>query len=166
MVTDLVTAAEIPDDSYEAHEFYDDGLLAFCRLSRDIELVSARVPVESGIHFDTSGHVDWIMLHRDTDFDGIVARGDGQGFMTEFHRNGRLKRAYLARNTVIDGITCRRFAFWRAVFGAIHGKSGGTDFHDDGTLALCELAETLDVEGKTYLRGTVLRFDERGRLVR
>jgi hypothetical protein len=111
--------------------------------------------------FKEDGTFDWCFLQRDTEIQGHLCRGQGHGFMTEFHPNGQLKTAWLGRDEVIDGIPCAKFRFLSSLFG------GGdrTHFHDDGRLAFCTLSEDFEIEGIQFDKGDEVRFDVNGNLV-
>lgn len=146
-------------------EYYTNGKLEFCSLAREDTLSGQPFPAGTGVHFTESGLFNWCFLQEDTDIQGYLCRGDGHGFMTEFHPNGQVRRAYLAEDQVIQGIPCSKFRFISAVFNQIHGKNGNTSFHENGQLRYCELSENFSIEGERFRRGDAIRFDRDGKLV-
>jgi hypothetical protein len=64
------------------------------------------------------------------------------------HEDGRLKRAYLVEETVIEGMPCRRWVWW----------------YEDGRLDNVELATELEVQEHRFPEGTRVFFDREGRL--
>jgi hypothetical protein len=145
--------------------YYEDGTPEFCVLAREGALSGQVLAATTGVHFSKEGVFDWCFLQEDTEIQGILCRGGGHDFMTEFHANGKLKRAYLAEDQVIQGIPCAKFRFWSAIFWPIHGKKGGTDFHDNGQLSYCELSEAIAIEGRRFKRRAAARFDPNGKLI-
>ena len=105
------------------------------------------------------------MLQKDTEIQGYLTRGEGHGFMTEIHPKGQVKTVYLAADQVIQGIPCAKFRFLSAVFWPVHGKNGGTYFHENGQLKYCELSKNYSIEGQRFRRGDAVRFDQDGKLV-
>jgi hypothetical protein len=146
-------------------DYYGNGAPAFCMLAESAVVSGQEFASGTGLHFTTTGVLDWCFLPRDTEIQGVPCRGDGHAFMTEFHPNGKLKRAYLAENRIIDGVPCAKFRFWSAVFWPIHGRKGGTDFHSNGKLRACELSESTTVGGRLLNRKTVVHFNVEGKLV-
>jgi hypothetical protein len=64
------------------------------------------------------------------------------------HENGRMKRAHLVEETVLEGFPCRRWVWW----------------HEDGRLDNLELAADLEVQGHAFPARTRVFFDREGRL--
>ena len=146
-------------------EHYPDGRPEYCLLAKQGTLTGQVFAAGTGVHFNEYGEFDWCLLQQDTEIQGVKCRGDGHGFMTEFHPNGKLKRAYLAEDQEIQQVPCARFRFWSAVFWPIHGKSGGTDFHSNGRLSACELSRRWSIDSRNLSKGTIVRFSAEGRLL-
>ncbi|MCH7878758.1 MAG: hypothetical protein IH914_05545 [candidate division Zixibacteria bacterium] len=146
-------------------QYYKNGNLEFCRLAREDTLSGQILPAGTGIHFTQDGQFNWCFLQEDTEIQGYLCRGDGHGFMTEFHPNGQVRTVYLAEDQVIQGTPCARFRFLSAVFNPIHGKNGNTSFHENGQLRYCELSENFSIEGRSFRRGDAVRFNQNGKLV-
>ncbi|MCH7691438.1 MAG: hypothetical protein IIA17_10395 [candidate division Zixibacteria bacterium] len=146
-------------------EYYQNGNLEFCRLAREDTLSGQSLPAGTGVHFTEDGLFNWCMLQEDTEIQGYLTRGEGHGFMTEFYPKGQVRTVYLAEDQVIQGIPCAKFRFLSAVFWPVHGKNGGTYFHENGQLKYCELSEHYSVEGQRFRRGDAVRFDQDGKLV-
>lgn len=93
----------------------------------------------------------------------------GQEFPAEtgvhFTRAGVFDWCFLHEDTEIQGVPCAKFRFLSAVCWPIHGKKGGTDFHDNGHLASCELSEAVSIEGRRFKRRSAIRFDYDGKLI-
>ena len=145
-------------------EYHTNGKFRFCSLAREDALSGQLLPAGTGVHFREDSVFDWCFLQEDTKIQGIQSRGDGHGFMTEFHPNGQLKVAYLAEAEVIQNIPCAKFRFLSAVFWPLHGKNGRTSFHDNGRLSYCELSKKYTIEGQRFRRGAAVIFDENGKL--
>lgn len=146
-------------------EYYENGNLKYCDLAREDTLSGQPLAAGTGVHFTEDGVFDWCFLREDTEIQGYLCRGEGHGFMTVFHPNGKVRNVYLADDEVIQGIPCARFRFLSAVFNPIHHKYGSTNFYDDGSLKYCELSENFIIEGQSFRRGDALRFDRDGRLI-
>jgi hypothetical protein len=52
-----------------------------------------------------------------------------------------------------------------AIFVSFHNKTGQTSFHENGILQYCELSEDMIIEGKSYKKTDVVRFDFEGNLL-
>lgn len=141
---------------------YDtSGRILSCTLGRDDTLSGQPLRAGTVIQLHPDGTLDWCFLQEDTMIDGHLCLGSGHNYMTAFHRNGRLKTAWLAHDEVIDGIPCAKFRFLSSWFG------GGdrTTFHDNGRLHLCTLSAPATIRGKEYRKNTVLEFDSNGEII-
>jgi hypothetical protein len=145
-------------------EYYDNGNIEFYILEHE-EIVNGQLlPSGTGIHLTDTGVLDWCFLEDDTKIQGHLCRGNGHGFMTSFHPNGKLKTVWLAEDEIIQGIPCSKFRFLSAVFAGIHGKTGQTSFYENGQLKYCELSRDFIVNNKTYKKGNALKFSANGEL--
>lgn len=133
--------------------WYDDGRIDNVELSRDLVLQGCDFPAGSRIFFDREGRLAHAWLSRDSLIDGHLCRG-GMKIDTAFHPNGRVKAFFPRRTTEIDGVPCTA-----SVFHPIY-------LHPDGTLRQCKLAEDMTRGGETIEKGSVVVFDEAGRVVR
>jgi hypothetical protein len=135
------------------------------------------------VWFHSNQRVSSLHLANDHDFDGIpCAGGENLLLALNFHRNGRLAGAVLARDHVLVG---REFPRGTHVSlnqnGTVIGvnlredrdidgipvKAGAPElkFHDNGSLGELILARDHVVGGRRYERGTRLRFDRDGRVI-
>ena len=146
-------------------EYYQNGNIEFCTLSREDTLSGQPLPVGTGVHFTEEGVFNWCFLQQDTRIQGRLCRGGGHDFMTAFHPNGQLKTSWLAEDEVIQGIPCSKFRFLSAVFVGIHGKTGQTSFYENGQLRYCELSKKIIIEGKPYRKRDAVRFNSDGKLI-
>jgi hypothetical protein len=147
------------------YRHYVDGTPQFCRLAREGTLSGQLFAATTVMHFTREGVFDWCFLPEDTQIQGISCRGGGHNFMTEFHPNGKLRRAYLAEDQIIQSIPCSKFRSLSATFWPIHGKKGGTDFFSNGRLSSCELSEATEIESLRFNRRDEVRFDADGKLM-
>jgi hypothetical protein len=135
------------------------------------------------VWFHPNQRVSSLHLARDRDVDGIpCASGENLLLALNFHRNGRLASAVLARDHVlvgrefprgthvsldqnrgVTGITLRED---RDIDG-IPVKAGAPElkFHDNGRLGELTLRRDHVVAGRRYERWTRLRFDRDGRVI-
>lgn len=146
-------------------DYYKNGNLESCTLARDDTLSGQPLAAGTVVVFTEDGVFDWCFLLEDAEIQGLLCRGEGHGFTTTFHPNGKLKLAWLAEDQVIQGVPCAKFRFLSAVFSAFHGKSGGTHFYQNGQLKYCELSKNTTIEGRAFRRGDAVRFHPDGRLV-
>ncbi len=135
------------------------------------------------VWFHPNQRVRSLHLASDHDVDGIpCASGENLLLALNFHRNGRLAAAVLARDHVLVG---REFPRGTHVSldekGGVAGvtlredrdidgipvKPGAPElkFHDNGRLGELILARDHVVSGRRYARGTRLRFDRDGRVI-
>jgi len=141
-------------------EFYPDGALEAGTLAEPVELGRARLPERTLLHLRPDGTPDWCILPADGLLEGHLCQGGGHDWMTEFHPDGRLMSAGLARVEWIQGIPCDRGTFWTEVFGG----GGRTCFHPDGGLARARVARTVQFQGRTLRRGEHVSLDPAGTL--
>ena len=146
-------------------EYYQNGNIEFCTLSREDTLSGQPLPGGTKVHFTEDGVFNWCFLEQDTRIQRHLCRGGGHSFMTAFHPSGQLKTAWLAEDEVIQGIPCSKFRFLSALFVDIHGKTGQTSFYENGQLRYCELSEKKIIEGKPYRKRDAVRFNSDGKLI-
>ena len=104
----------------------------------------------------------YCFLPRNTEIQGILCRGDRhRGWETEFYRNGKLAKAWLAREQVIQGVPCMKASFWTEVFR----RDAAVYFHPNGKLAKCKLARDVTLQGHKFKKGQHVRFDPEGKLI-
>jgi len=146
-------------------EYYENGNLMHCSLARDDTLSGQPLAAGTGVHFTEEGVFEWCFFRENTLVQGYLVRGQGHGFMTRFHPNGKVRTTYLAEDQVIQGIPCAKFRFLSAVFNGFHNKHGNTSFHENGQLSYCELSENFTIEGQRFRRADAVRFDRTGKLI-
>jgi hypothetical protein len=139
-------------------EFRPDGTLESATLAEAMTLGAARLPARSVVHLRPDGTPDWCFLPEDTVIEGHLCQGGGHEWMTQFHPDGRLKSAGLARVELLQGVPCDRGSFWTEVLGG----GGRTVFHPNGSLARARVARTVQLQGQTLRRGQHVRLDEAG----
>ncbi|MFH1688006.1 MAG: hypothetical protein ABIE70_10880 [bacterium] len=144
-------------------EYFTDGTLESCVLGRQDTLFGQILPESTTVTFRPDSTLRWCFLPHDIEIEGHLCRGEGHGFTTGFHPNGRLQLAWLARDEVIQGVPCARFVFaWLRPFV---GGGEGTYFHDNGRLASGYLAKDHTIGGRLIEKGTLVRFDRNGQLI-
>lgn len=132
--------------------FHRNGRLESCVLARDTDVVGHLLPEGTRLFLEPDGTLDDVWLGRDTVLEGILWDGGGK-MMAGFHRNGRLRYAFLEEDTEIQGVPCEA-----SVLTEVR-------FHPDGTLAGCKLARAFVLHGVLLERGAVIELDPEGRLV-
>jgi hypothetical protein len=161
----------------------EDGRLADVKLGADQEIDGLPCLGGTLVWFHPNQRVSSLHLASNRDVDGIpCASGDNLILALNFHPNGRLAAAALAREHVLAGRTFPRgthVGFDRKGHlvsvalpedGDIDGipiKAGapGLAFHDNGRLRELRLARSHSVLGRRYDAETLLRFDRDGRLI-
>ncbi len=142
-------------------EYYQDGTLEFCTLARIDTLSGQPLPAGTGVHFREDGVFDWCFLPENTEIQGYLCLGEGNGgFMTGFHPNGKLRLSWLVNDEIINGIPCQKFSF----LASFKEGNGGTHFHNNGNLKSCCLSEDFTIEGIEFEEGDFIKFDIEGKL--
>ncbi|MBD3869410.1 MAG: hypothetical protein IFK94_14915 [Acidobacteria bacterium] len=114
-----------------------------------------RLPTGTRVRLDDAGNLDVCFLGLDTELEGHLCRGQGHGYMTGFHPNGRLRLCWLKNPELIQDIPCRKATFFNDAFG----PTVGVEFYPDGSLAGCKLDRDITVEGREIKRGERVEFD-------
>jgi hypothetical protein len=161
-----------------------DGRLNDVKLGADQEVDGLPCLGGTLVWFHPNQRISSLHLASDRDVDGIpCASGQNLLMALNFHSNGRLAAAVLAREHVLVG---REFP--RGTHISLEGKGGLVGvtlredrdidgipvkagapelrFHDNGRLRELILARDHSVSGQRYgSRGTLLRFDRDGQLI-
>jgi hypothetical protein len=164
---------------YTAH----DERLNDVKLGADQEVDGLPCLGGTTVWFHPNQRVSSLHLASDRDFDGIpCASGENSLLALNFHRNGRLAGAVLARDHILvgrefprgthvsldqnGGVTSVTLRQDRDIDG-IPVKAGAPElkFHDNGRLSELILARDHVDAGRRYEGGTRLRFDRDGRVI-
>jgi hypothetical protein len=160
-----------------------DGRLNDVKLGADQEVDGLPCLGGTLVWFHPNQRASSLHLASDRDVDGIpCASGENLTFALNFHRNGRLAAAVLAREHILvgrefppgthirldekghlDGVT-----LWadRDIDGIpVRAGAPQLKFHYNGRLRELTLARDHTVAGQRYGRGTFLRFDPEGQLI-
>jgi hypothetical protein len=171
------------DSHFRYHRGSEDGRLADVKLSADQEVDGLPCLGGTLVWFHANQRVSSLHLASDRVIDGIpCAGGKDLHLALNFHPNGRLAAATLAREHVLFGRT-----FPRSTHTSFDGKGRlvsvvlpedrnidgipvkagvpALAFHDNGRLRELTLARSHLVSGERYERETLLRFDRDGRLI-
>ncbi len=161
----------------------EDGRLNDVKLGADQEVDGLPCLGGTLVWFHPNQRISSLHLASDRDVDGIpCASGQNLLLALNFHPNGRLAAAVLAREHVLVG---REFPRGTHISldekGGLVGvtlredqdidgipvKAGAPElkFHDNGRLRELILARDHAVAGRRYGRGTLLRFDRDGQLI-
>ena len=124
--------------------------------SRDIDLGRFRIPAETWVFQNEQGVVTVCAFPRDTEVQGHLCHGSGgpKGVQAAFYPDGALKQYFLRHDTRIQGIPCKAGIFDESI-----------ELHASGRLKACVLSEEFVSDGRTYPKGTRLRFDPDGRII-
>jgi hypothetical protein len=116
--------------------FFANGRLHGCPIAADTTIEGHRLAAGTWIYFTDDGALWRAWLVRNTELGGVLCKGTGyKGWSVEFHATGKLAMCYLAREQVIDGVTCRKGSFWGEVTGGVK-----TYFEANGRLRSCARA--------------------------
>ncbi|MFT3869044.1 MAG: hypothetical protein QM715_11350 [Nibricoccus sp.] len=117
--------------------------------SSELEFGKLKVPADTWVMQDEKGLVVACALPRDMEIQGVLCRGTGgaKGVQIEVYPSGALKRAFLAKDTVIQGVPCAS--------GLV---SGMVEFHEDGQLKSCKLSDAHTYAGVAYKKGARLEL--------
>jgi hypothetical protein len=145
--------------------FREDGTgrLHQCRLDRDAVVRSADLKKGTTVAFNPDGTIRYVFLPGTTMVGEHSCRGQGHGWMTQFHPNGDLKMCWLSHDELIQGVPCSRATFFGEVFGR---KYATTEFHDNGALASCVASAAADIGGRHYAAGDRVKLDPDGQPAR
>jgi hypothetical protein len=161
----------------------EDGRLNDVKLGADQEIDGLPCLGGTLVWFHPNQRVSSLHLASDRDVDGIpCASGKDLHVALNFHRNGRLASAVLAREHVLTG---REFP--RGTHVSLEGIGGlvsvalreerdidgipvkagaeALKFYDDGRLRELRLARSHMIAGRRYDGGTLVRFDRDGQVI-
>ena len=124
--------------------------------SRAIDIGKLKIPAGTWVFQNKGGAVTVCAFPGDTEVQGHVCRGSGgpKGVQTAFYPDGALKEFFLRDDTRIQGVPCKAGLFDESI-----------KLHENGRLKGCILSGDYLGEGRTYPRGTKLRFDPDGRVI-
>jgi len=131
--------------------FYSDGKLKRCTTSREIAVGVAQVQRGSIIELLPDGRPNYVMMLHDAAVGEVECSGGNwllgpsEGSMTVLYPSGKLKRCWLAKDQVVQGIPCMRGGFLR-LSGDGARRDGGVMFYESGKLESCTLGK--DYGGK------------------
>ena len=125
--------------------------------SRSIDLGRLRIPADTWVFHNKDGVVTVCAFPGDTEVQGHLCRGSGgpKGIQAAFYPDGALKEFFLRDDTRIDGVPCKAGILNESI-----------KLHENGRLMGCVLGADYLSGGRTYPRGTQLRFDPDGRVIR
>ena len=128
--------------------------------ARDMDLGRFKIPAATWVTQNKNGVVTICQFPCDTEVQGHLCRGGGalgggpEGVQTAFYPDGALSMFFLRNATRIQDIPC---------------KAGLTSemiaLHENGRLKACTLNAELTRDGRTYPKGTRLRFDPDSRIM-
>jgi antitoxin component YwqK of YwqJK toxin-antitoxin module len=140
--------------------YHSNGKIKSCTLARMDTLNGQPLPAGTVVNFSPAGLLDWCFLQHDTEIQGHLCKGQGHGWMTCFHPNGKLRVAWLGRDETIQGVPIAEYNWWADAFG----KGAGVYFWENGLLRRCRISKEFSIEGKTFQKGDIVSFDSDGNL--
>jgi hypothetical protein len=135
--------------------FREDWSVDELQLSRDYERNGIFMPEGTWVFANRQGIPKTCMFPHDVKIQGYLCRGSWlgkQGWMTEFYDSGKLSMFWSREPVTIDAITCT------------DSMTHGIHLHENGRLKRCKLDKLAIVEGVEYRKGTIVCFDQMGRV--
>ena len=128
--------------------------------ARNIDLGRFKIPAATWVSQNKDGVVTICQFPRDTEVQGHLCCGGSwlgggpEGIQTAFYPDGALSTFFLRQNTRIQDIPCKAGLMSEMI-----------ELHENGRLKACMLNAELTRDGRTYHKGTRLRFDPDGRII-
>jgi len=127
------------------------GILVWFELAEDHIVDGHLIPEGSAIEIDVRNNKKHINLSRDTEIQGYLVRtkiGFLNSIPVTIANNGSLLGFYMVNETEIDGIPCR---------------NGLISLYPDGHLFICNLSKDFEIDGRLFIKGTHMIFEENGK---
>ena len=137
-------------------QYHPNGQLRSCILARDDTLSGQPFPKGTRLAFTEKGDLWRCYLSKDFEIHGHLCKGESDGFRTLFYSVDKLKRIWLARDEVIDGVPCAQYQY---------RSRNDVTFHENGKLESCELSEDFTIGGHSFKKGDDIKFDDQGNLI-
>ena len=137
--------------------FHPDWRLDELQLSRDYERNGIFMPERTWVFPDVQGNPGICMFPHDVNIQGYLVRGswmEKEGFMTLFYASGKLKLFYSREPVTVDGVTCDDSIF------------EGISLHESGRLQQCKLGKTASIDGVEYSKGSIIKLDQAGKVLK
>lgn len=130
-------------------KLHPNGVPSSFTAACELEFGKLKVPADTWVMQDENGLVVACALPRDMEIQGVLCRGTGgaKGVQLEVYPSGALKRAFLAKDAVIQGVPCAS--------GVV---SGIVEFYEDGRLKSCKLNDAYSYGGVDYKKGARLEL--------
>ena len=128
--------------------------------AREIDVGRYKIPAETWVSQSKDGVVTICQFPCDTEVQGHLCCGGGwlgggpEAIQTAFYPDGALSKFFLRYDTRIQDIPCKAGLDWEMI-----------ELHENGRLKACILSEELTRAGRSYPKGTRLRFDSDGRII-
>jgi len=123
---------------------YRDGSLNRCTVARETAFGEAQIPAGSIIELLPNGTTHYVLLAHNANVLGYSAMGGGvlgpgEGAVTSFYPDGKLRSVYLVGDRTIHGVPCRG-AQWGILTDPVNGGNY-VEFYEDGRLRSCKLTQ-------------------------
>lgn len=155
----------IPENSSIA--FNKKGALDYVKLGKDAKMLNQLFPAKTQIFFNhwIGPFSFWPSKQMEIQGHILVSRWDGIG--NAMFANGRLSAIWLANDETIEGIPCTSSVnIFKYGFSVISkGTNRMVFFHENGKLQQAMLSKDIIIQGKSFKKGDLVRFDEFGKLV-
>jgi hypothetical protein len=137
-------------------KFHYNGKLRSCILALDDTLSGQPFPEGTRLAFTENGDLWRCYLSKDSEIHGYLCKGEKDGFRILFYSVDRLKRIWLARDEVIDGVPCAKYTYL---------SRNDVSFHENGKLESCKLSEDFSIGEHNFKKGDNVKFDDKGNVV-
>ncbi len=158
----LYGPVEVQSVTCEGHiSYYPNGNLRSCTLGAEDTLAGQVLPKGTVVAFNSDGDFDFAFLQQPTEIQGVLCKGEGHGFQTVFHSNGKLKVAWPAKDQTVQGVPVAEYSWMADVFG----DGANVSFWENGQLRSARLAESITRDGRTFQKGVIIELDSLGIVV-
>jgi hypothetical protein len=137
-------------------QYHPNGQLKTCILARDDTLSGQPFPEGTRLAFTEKGDLWRCYLSKDSEIHGYLCKGERDGFRTLFYSVDKLKRIWLARDEVIDGVPCAKYEYL---------SRNDVTFHENGRLESCKLSDDFTIGDHKFKKGDDIKFDDQGNVV-
>lgn len=154
---------EVQSVTCEGHiSYYPNGKLRSCTLGAVDTLAGQVLPKGTVVSFTSDGDFDFAFLQQPTEIQGLLCKGEGHGFQTLFHPNGKLRIAWPAKAQTIQGIPVAEYSWMADVFGS----GANVTFWENGQLRSARLSEAFTRDGVAFQKGEIIQLDSLGAVIK
>lgn len=161
-------------------EFYPEGQLEWFALSQDQIIQGISFKKGSWVKLEPDGKLVHVQTDDETLIQGIPCKGGSANNLIEFHSNGRIERASLAREATIQGISLKGEShiyfnregklekFYSSEATHVDGIScmeGYVAIHPNGKIKNAFLSKDTTIQGIHFKKGHYVEFHSNGKIL-